>query len=80
MSDFAKIFNTEYGQVLVKIDSSENDEHEAEVRIYFQPEGLGVCNTAFHFSDWEKAEKAFDLADENLCLDVMKQVTGAFSK
>lgn len=76
---FAKLFeNEETGQILVKIDSAESDEHEAEVRIYFEPDGLGVCNTAFSFNDWEDAEEAFNKVDEQLCLDIIKPLIEQF--
>lgn len=67
---FAKLFQfDDIGQVLVKRDT--NDEtQEPEVRLYFEPEGFGVCSTAFTFEEGQgedqatKAERAFDLVDE----------------
>lgn len=66
---FAKLFQfDDIGQVLVKRDT--NDNHEPEVRLYFEPEGFGVCSTAFTFEEGDgenmavKAERAFDLVDE----------------
>ena len=37
---FAKLYETEVGQILVKIDE---DDCVPECRIFFQPEGFGVC-------------------------------------
>jgi hypothetical protein len=80
---FAKLFeNEKLGQILVKIDCSDEDNFEAEVRVYFEPEEFGVCSTAFSFDSWDKAEEAFDKLDEELCLSivepVIEQFTGVF--
>jgi uncharacterized protein YkuJ len=66
MSDsrkFAKLFERDGKQVLVKIDV--NDEGNPEVRFYVQPDGLGVCSIAYQQDDdsdasWARAEKSFD--------------------
>ncbi len=75
---FAKLFDTDIGQVLVKIDSSESEGFEAEVRIYFEPKGFGVCSTAFSFNDWDKAESAFELLDASKALEIVKPVINQF--
>ena len=75
---FAKIYETEVGQILVKIDSAEDGESEAEVRIYFEPEGAGVCSVAYNYTDWDSAEEAFDLANEETCLSIVKEVIQKF--
>lgn len=67
MEKFCKLFETEeYGQILVKLDM--NTEDSPEVRIYFQPEDLGVCSVALTHDDndegWERAEKSFNSVDE----------------
>lgn len=78
MGIFAKLFEfDDVGQVLVKLDDGDNG---PEVRIYFQPENLGVCSTAFNFkededgSEWDKAEEAFNKVDEKTALGVVTQV------
>lgn len=78
MTDFAKLFQfEEIGQVLVKLDDGDDG---PEVRIYFQPENLGICSTAFNFeedetgSEWDKAEKAFELVDEKTALGVVTEL------
>lgn len=75
MSKFAKLFYfEEIGQVLVKLDDGDKG---AEVRVYFQPKNLGVCSMAFTFKpdseggEWDKAEKAFDLIDEDKAKDIV---------
>ena len=77
--NFAKIFDTTIGQVLVKIDSAEADGFEAEVRIYFEPVGFGVCSTAFSFDNWDKAESAFELVDAEEALEIITLVIAQFS-
>lgn len=74
MSKFAKLYEDKaIGQILVKLDSSEEDDQEAEVRIYFEPQGLGVCSTSFHFSSWDDAEEAFDKVNQKLCVDIISE-------
>jgi hypothetical protein len=74
---YAKLFdNAQYEQILIKLDS--DDDGKPEVRIYFAPDGLGVCSIAISFSDdsegWEKAEKSFNLIDNE---KAVKMVDGA---
>lgn len=78
---FAKLFDTEIGQVLVKIDV--NDEYFPEVRFYFKPEGLGLCSVALEYKDeddidsaWSKAEFNFNKIDESSALKMVQRVTG----
>lgn len=69
---FAKLFDTERGQILVKIDQS--DEGDPEIRFFTSPPGLGVgvCSAALTFEDsesgWEKAEQAFEKVDMEMAL------------
>ncbi len=72
---FAKLYETEeLGQILIKIDDGEEG---PEVRVYFEPKGLGVCSMAYTFSDekataWVSAEKAFETLDEQSAIDTVK--------
>jgi hypothetical protein len=76
---FAKIYETDLGQLLVKIDEGENG---AEVRVFFEPEGLGVCSFAMNWveednkTQWEKADNAFDLLTEERTYDLIKDTLG----
>ena len=67
MPMFAKLFGPEDDQVLVKLDGAP-DTGAPEIRIYFQPPGLGVCSFALGFHDreagWDKAEAVFKEMDE----------------
>lgn len=84
MEDFAKLFRFEgIGQVLVNLDEGDDG---PEVRIYFRPEGLGICSTAFRFkedeneSEWDKAEKAFTLVDEEIAEGIVREMLKDTSK
>jgi hypothetical protein len=58
---FAKIYESDkVGQILLKHDVASEDEYESEIRVYFQPEGQGVCSIARAFDSWEKSEKAWE--------------------
>jgi hypothetical protein len=81
MEKFAKLFDTEdLGQILVKIDSGEND--GAEVRYFFTPPNMGVCSIAIGFKDnlsgWDSADKAFEKVDENSAREMIQDVLKAY--
>lgn len=85
MADFAKLFHLEdIGQVLVKRDTDENG--DPEVRLYFEPEGFGVCSTAFGFEADEtedesaKAERAFDMVDQERAEKIIRGVMETLPK
>lgn len=76
--DFAKLFRfDDVGQVLIKLDDGEDG---PEVRVYFRPKGLGVCSTAFtfkpdeHEDENDKADKAFEMIDENKARTIVTEV------
>ena len=77
---FAKLYETQLGQILVKIDDSDSG---PAVRFFFEPEGLGVCSVALQFSDsdcgWSDAESAFDRVTEEQALLVVSEVIGKLS-
>lgn len=82
---FAKLFETEVGQILVKKDEGEQG---PELRFYFQPEGLGVCSVALDgFGDdengWGAVDKAFEEIDATVAVNVVRpavnQVCGIFA-
>lgn len=60
--EFAKLYDTELGQILVKLDT--DDECKVEVRFWFYPPGLGVCSVAMTAKDdsdsaWDWGESTF---------------------
>lgn len=64
---FAKLWEQEGEQILVKMDDGEDG---PEMRVYFNPAGLGVCNFALKFTHedieeaWNKCELAFNGLEE----------------
>ena len=76
--EFAKIFNTEeYGQLCALL-ASENEESKPEIRVFCQPDGLGVCSTALIFNDseagYDEQEKAFNELTEDTVIAIAKPV------
>ena len=78
---FAKLFETDLGQILVKIDEGDNG---PEIRYYFEPEGLGLCSIALQFADdedgeaWDKADSAFQKTDEGVAMSIVKRIVDPF--
>ena len=75
---FAKLYDTEVGQILAKIDTGEDG--LPEVRIFFEPEGLGVCSLAITFNEdtedgqWEKLDEVFEGLSEDTLVESVKSV------
>ncbi len=75
---FAKLYDTEVGQILVKIDSNEETDRP-EVRFYFEPKELGVCQMGVQFtpdengSAWDQADKFFKEIDKEVALGLVKK-------
>ena len=73
---FAKLYETELGQILVKIDEGNNG---AEVRLFFEPKNLGVCSVALSWegdddeTQWSKAEASFEAMTEEFSLALLKK-------
>lgn len=79
---FAKLFDTELGQILVKLGE---DEH-VEIRVYFEPAelDLGVCESALLFKGeddvaWDKAEAAFEKFDAEFATQFVQDATNQIS-
>ena len=77
---FAKLYETDLGQILVKQDATE--EGVPEVRFFFEPEDMGVCSVALSFSDteagWSESDKAFNDVDENKAIGIVSGVLERF--
>ena len=74
MNEFCKIFEDEtIGQILVKIDQSEDC--KPEIRFYCQPVDLGVCSLALIYTDddagWDKAESEYKEMDKEKALRIV---------
>ena len=73
---FAKLYDTEVGQILVKIDDGDDG---AEVRFYFEPEKLGVCSIAITWgqddkeTQWKKADAAFEKITKDVATKLVKR-------
>ena len=52
---FARIFGTDDDQILAKL--GEDEEHNREVRIYFQPQSVVTCEIGIKFGDGEDAQE-----------------------
>lgn len=75
-NDFAKLYSTDAGQILVKLDSGEDG--APEIRVFAKPEELGVCSVALQFDDsdegWDKAEAAFVKVDVSMAERIAAQI------
>lgn len=71
---FAKLFETYLGQILCKLDHSGEDSYEAEIRIYFEPPNLGVCDSAFHYESWEKADVDWAELGEEKAISIVESI------
>lgn len=73
--DFAKIFKSKYGQVLVVLDEGENG---PEIEFSVKCPGYGICTLALKFQDsvegWVKAENALISIDEAQALGVAESI------
>ncbi len=76
MIDFAKLYQTERGQILVKLDSDEDG--SPEIRFYVNPEDLGLNSLAFGYEDsekgWEDVKEGFAKVDFGMACRVAKQI------
>lgn len=76
---FAKLYETEIGQVLVKKD--EGDEGP-EVRFFFTHEGYGVCSVAIQFDDnesgWDSCDITFEKVDEDMATSIANNAINEF--
>jgi hypothetical protein len=75
---FAKMFGTDKDQIVAMLKTGDVG---PEIRLFFQPEGLGVCETALVYdfksyssedAAWEKAESVF----KNLSEEDAKKILG----
>lgn len=74
--DFAKLFNTEKGQILVMLDT--DDDGDPAIKFFANPPSFGVCSVSMSFEDSDTgndhAEEAFDRVDEKLALEVTAEL------
>ncbi|HCF4284895.1 TPA: hypothetical protein NIE37_004643 [Pseudomonas aeruginosa] len=77
MKQFAKLFEFEdLGQVLVMLDRGDDG---PEVRLYFKPDGLGVCSVACsnfpgdEDEQWDYAEKGLATVEPEEARDLVAE-------
>lgn len=78
MKDFAKLFETQYGQVVVFLQDNEYD-GSPEIRMFSKPDGLGICSAAFGFPDTDAgrqaAEDGFDKVTQEMAEASAKELS-----
>lgn len=79
---FAKLFETDLGQVLVKKDT--NEDGNPEVRFYFEPPELGVCSVSMSAesdsdSAWDEVDAVFDKVDHTAAVAAVSDIFSAFA-
>lgn len=78
---FAKLYETDIGQILVKIDDGDDG---PEVRYFFQPKGLGLCNFSLNWKDdseddaWDKAESVFEKTTKETAEEAVRKLLEQF--
>jgi hypothetical protein len=79
---FCKIFGPPEDQILVL--SKPDEEDKAEVKVFCQPPGGGVCSVAMTFTADEagdaKAQRALELITEEQARGMVKNVYAIFSE
>ena len=81
MNNFAKIFNTKYGQILITNDTRESDSGENElpsVNAFFKiNDSFGVCELSLKFSDSKEGDNRcdtfFDEMTEQSAVDMVEK-------
>ena len=78
---FAKLYETEIGQILVLLQG--DDEAKPEVRYFFEPVDLGVCSFALKYEDtddgWDKAESIFEQTTREIAVGVVGKIMKEYS-
>lgn len=77
---FAKLYETEVGQILCKLDQAKVDGNEAEIRIYFEPPSLGVCEFTLNYKTWELADIDWEPLDEKKATNIVKALLSDMPK
>jgi hypothetical protein len=78
---FAKLWGENDKQILLKIDSGDEG---PELRVFFEPPGLGVCSCAINFEDsdegWSAAEKAFGDFTEEAARKIAEEISAKYGE
>ncbi len=78
MKDFAKTFNTEYGQILITNDTRESEEcaDAPSINAFFMiSESFGVCEISIKFAeaDGAKCDEFFDTMTEDKAVSMVEK-------
>lgn len=73
--NFANIFETKNGQVVVMRDT--NDDGAPSIKFYAEPKGFGVCCSTLSFSDNDVGEVTRDSVFNGANLELAEQFTKA---
>ena len=83
MRQFAKLYETEVGQILVKQDEGEEG---PEVRLYFTPKNLGVCSIGLTWKEheidaqYEKSDAAFKAMTRETAINLVSDAINTLAK
>lgn len=73
---FAKVFDSkDYGQILALVRDGEDG--RPELRWFALPRGLGVCEFAMSFEDWDACDLAFHHANAETAEQAAKAIFDA---
>lgn len=79
---FAKLYETDIGQILAVKDTTDNG--EPVIRFRFDVEGFGACAVSMEFVDtdtgWEMRNEGFDALDSVKCRDIAENVLSQMSE
>lgn len=74
---FCRVYdNKRYGQIVIMKKQSE--EGAPEIRLFFQPEGFGVCNFAIGFKSDDAPESAYNQAFNEITLKVAIEIIDGY--
>jgi len=75
MEKFAKLFETELGQILI-MNTANDETNNPEIRFYYESTGLGVCNMSIKFDIdcWGEANTAFDMINEEKATETIRKL------
>lgn len=75
MQIFSKTFLSEkYGQIVLIKQPSDSPNMGDEIRIFFKPVQLGVCNISFSFKDNDDGYQACDKTFDELSLEKTEEL------
>jgi len=74
MNNFAKLYETKFGQILCVLDMRGNDGPEMAFTV--KPPGFGLCSTTLSFTDEEGAQQCFDRMTVGMAIEAVEEMVG----